>query len=135
MDGIFFKLYYNSIKVNAQLETKKQGEKMNLELFLNFDGNCREALEFYSKVFKSDINNLMTYGQMPPDPNLDTVIEADKDKVMYAGLVIGGTTVMFCDMPSDSPLIIGNNINPTLSMNNKEEITNIFNELKSGGEV
>jgi len=107
---------------------------MLLELFINFDGNCREAVEFYAKVFKSKVGNLMTYGDAPPDPDYP-VPEADRDRVMYAGVPIGGITVMFMDMPSDTPLEVGNNINPTISIDNKEEITRIFNELKEGGEV
>ena len=38
---------------------------MQLEMFINFNGNCREAVEFYAKVFKSTVNNLMTYGDAP----------------------------------------------------------------------
>jgi len=107
---------------------------MQLELFVNFDGNCREAVAFYAKVFTSEVNNLMTYGETPPDPNFP-VAEADRDKVCYAGVRIGGITVMFMDMPTGFPLVVGNNINPTVSMNNTEEIERIFNELKEGGEV
>jgi PhnB protein len=107
---------------------------MNLELFFNFDGNCREAVEFYAKVFKSEVKNVMTYGQAPPDPSYP-LQEADKDKLMYADVKIGGVTVMFMDMPSGFPLVSGNNINPTISMDSKEEVERIFNELKDGGEV
>jgi PhnB protein len=107
---------------------------MNLELFFNFDGNCRDAVEFYAKVFKSEVKNLMTFGQAPPDPNFP-VQEADKDKLMYADVKIGGVTVMFMDMPSGFPLVAGNNINPTISMDSKEEVERIFNELSDGGEV
>ena len=107
---------------------------MNLELFINFDGNCREAVEFYAKVFQSQIDNLMTYSQAPPDPNFP-LAEEDRDKVMYAGVQIGGITVMFMDNPSGSPLIVGDNINPTISVDNKEEVERIFNELKDGGQV
>ena len=107
---------------------------MNLELFINFDGNCRQAVEFYAKVFKSEVNNLMTYGQAPHDPNYP-LNESDRDKVMYAGVLIGGVTVKFMDMPSGSPLVFGNNINPTVSMDDKEEVRRIFDGLKDGGEV
>jgi len=107
---------------------------MQLELFINFDGNCREAVDFYAKVFRSEAKNMMTYGEAPADPN-SPIAEADRDKIMYAGLEIGGITVMFMDMPSDFPLISGNNINPTISLSNTEEIERIFNALKDGGEV
>ena len=105
-----------------------------LELFINFDGNCREAVAFYAQVFQSEVKNLMTFGQAPPDPNFP-LAEADKEKIMYADVQIGGLTVMFMDMPSGSPLVVGNNINPTISMDSKEEVERIFNELKVGGEV
>ena len=107
---------------------------MQLELFINFDGNCREAVEFYAKVFKSTVNNLMTYAEAPPDPSY-VLKDADKDRIMYAGIPIGGMIVMFMDMPSGSPLTVGNNINPTISTTDKEEVTRLFNELKEGGKV
>ena len=53
----------------------------SFSLFINFSGECREAVEFYAKVFKSEILDLMTYGQMPSDPNYN-VSEADKDKII-----------------------------------------------------
>lgn len=107
---------------------------MLFEVFINFDGNCREAVEFYAKVFKTQVQNLMTYAQAPPDPNYD-MPEADKDKVMYAGIKFGNMTAMFMDMPSGMPLIKGNNISPTISTDDKEEVARLFNELKDGGVV
>jgi len=107
---------------------------MQIEMFINFDGNCREAVEFYAKVFKSEVHNLMTYGNAPPDPNY-TPSEADRNRICYAGIPMGGMVMMFMDMPSGSPLTIGDNINPTISVDSKDEVTRLFNELKDGGEV
>ena len=107
---------------------------MQLEMFINFNGDCREAVEFYAKVFKSTVNNLMTYGDAPPDPNY-TVPEADKNRVMYAGIPFGGMTVMFMDYPSGSSMTAGDNIHPTISTDDKDEVTRLFNELKAGGVV
>ena len=47
---------------------------MKLEMFINFNGNCREAVEFYVKVFKSEAGNLMTYGATPPAHCLPTPV-------------------------------------------------------------
>ena len=107
---------------------------MKLEMFINFDGNCREALEFYAKVFKTDVGNLMTYGDAPPDPNY-TVPEADRERIMYAGLPMGGMVVMFSDVPAGSEFVQGNNIAPTIGGDDKGEIARLYNELKEGGEV
>ena len=53
---------------------------MQLEMFINFNGNCREAVEFYAKVFKSTVNNLMTYSDAPPEEGY-TLPDADRDKM------------------------------------------------------
>ena len=107
---------------------------MQLELFINFYGNCREAVEFYSKVFNSTVNNLMTYGDTPPDSGYP-VPEADRDRIMYAGVPIGNIVVMFSDVPAGSAFVCGNNISPTVSMGDKDEVTRMFNELSEGGET
>jgi PhnB protein len=107
---------------------------MQLEMFINFNGNCREAVEFYAKVFRSEVGNLMTYGDAPPEPSY-VMSEADKGRIMYAGLPVGGMVVMFSDVPSGSEFICGNNISPTIGTDDKEEITRLYNELKEGGEV
>jgi PhnB protein len=107
---------------------------MQLEMFINFDGNCREAVEFYAKVFKSEVRNLMTYAEAPPDPNYP-LKEVDKDRIMYAGIPVGNMVLMFMDAPSGHPLTVGDNITPTISTDNKDEITRLFNELKEDGEV
>jgi PhnB protein len=107
---------------------------MKIEMFINFDGDCREAVEFYAKVFESEVQQMMAYGDAPPDPNY-TVPEADGNRIMYAGLPVGGMVVMFSDVPSGSDYIKGNNIAPTIGSEDKDEITRLYNELKESGEV
>lgn len=103
-------------------------------LFINFDGNCREALEFYANIFQSAVQDLMTYAQMPPDPAYQ-LAEADKDHVAYSSLPIFGCNVMFCDIPADMPLTKGDNISPTLGCDDPDEIRRVFTALSAGGEV
>ncbi|GHU63698.1 VOC family protein [Clostridia bacterium] len=103
-------------------------------IFINFDGNCREALEFYTKIFQSEAQDIMTYDQMSPDQNF-SVADVDKKKIMYSSIPIFGCHVMFSDVPSDMPLTKGDNISPTLSSDDKEEIQRIFTALSEGGTV
>jgi PhnB protein len=123
-------LYFRDVKILSI----KNNRSMKLELFINFNGNCREAVAFYAKVFKSVVGNLMTYGQAPPDPNCP-ISESDRDKVCYAGVPMGDMVVMFCDVPAGSQFVVGNNISPTVSMDNKDEVKRVFEELKEDGEV
>ena len=76
----------------------------------------------------------MTYGETPPDPSYP-MVEADKDKIMYACVPIFGSNVMFMDMPTGMPLLKGNNICPTISTDDKDELARVFTELSEGGKV
>ena len=107
---------------------------MRFELFINFNGNCREAVDFYAGVFNSEVKNIMTAGEAPADPNYP-LKEADKDLIMYAEVKIGDKNIMFMDMTDECAVTVGNNINPTLNLTDKDEINRIFDRLKEGGKV
>lgn len=104
---------------------------MNFSLFLNFDGNCREALAFYEKVFGTKAERVMTYGETPGGG----FGEADKDRIMYADMTIGGVMTMFMDFSSDMKVTRGDYIQPSLSAESKEEVTRLFSALSEGGKV
>lgn len=107
---------------------------MSFDVFFNFAGDCREAVAFYAKVFGQEVQNLMTYADAPPDPDYTTP-EKDKNLIMYACVPIFGCNAMFMDMPSGTPLIKGNNISPTISTKDEEEIKRLFHALSEGGEI
>jgi len=107
---------------------------MLLEMFFNFDGNCRQAVEFYAEVFKTPVSNLMTYGDMPTEGGYE-VPEADKDRIMYAGLQMGRSVLMFMDFPSALSVVKGNMISPTVSFESKAEVKRVFKALSAGGTV
>lgn len=107
---------------------------MHLQVYLNFDGNCREALEFYKDVFKTDEPYIMTYGQQPPDPDWEVPAEM-KDKIMHARLNLAGTTLMLSDIWPGMPFIVGNNVSLTIVDKDKDEIKRIYDALKEGGRV
>lgn len=107
---------------------------MPVSMFINFNGNCKEAVEFYARVFKSEVQGLMTFDQMPPDPTY-TVAEEDKDKIMYCAVPICGMNIMFSDVPHDMEIVVGNNISPFIGLTDKDELRRLYNELKEGGHV
>jgi len=103
---------------------------MSFDVFLNFDGDCRAALEFYAEVFKLDMpKSIMTYGQAPG-------FSGDgEDRVIYASLPIFGSNVMFSDCPPNSGYVKGTNIALTLGTADAGEIERLYNALKDGGIV
>ncbi|MEG0990834.1 MAG: VOC family protein [Gordonibacter sp.] len=107
---------------------------MGFSLFINFNGNCKDAVDFYARVFKANVEGMMTFDQMPPDPAY-TVADEDKAKVMYCSVAICGMNVMFSDVPSGMELTVGDNISPVLISTDKDEIRRMYRELKEAGHV
>lgn len=105
---------------------------MSFDVFLNFDGDCRDALAFYAGVFKLTApEHIMTYGQAPGFSGQ----EADKDRIIYASLPIFGCNVMFSDCPSGSEYIKGTNIALTLGTSDADEIKRVYAALSDGGTI
>jgi PhnB protein len=112
-----------------------EGEKqMAVNVYISFNGNCREAVEYYAQVFETERPQIMTYGDMPPDPKF-TLPEETKNLVMHTRLNINGSTVMFSDAFPGMPFVAGNNISLTIVSTNMDEIKAIFNKLKEGGTI
>lgn len=107
---------------------------MAIDIYLNFNGNCREAVEYYAQVFETEAPQIMTFGEAPQDPSYTLPDEA-KHLVMHSRLSINGSTVMFSDVFPGMPFIEGNNISLTLVNKDQDQIKTWFNKLKEGGKV
>lgn len=107
---------------------------MSISLFINFNGNCKEAVEFYADVFGVEKQNIMTFKDAPPSPDFQIPDEA-KDMIMYTFLNIGGNNIMFSDTFPGSPVTVGDNISITIGDTDIEKIKSYFNKMKEGGTV
>ena len=107
---------------------------MTLNTYLTFDGNCREAFDFYRSVFGGEFSALETFGNGPPDMGIP---EAEKNNIMHVSLPIGSSTLMGSDSPSafGPPLVSGNNFSISLSAQSREESDDLFAKLSDGGDV
>jgi PhnB protein len=106
---------------------------MNSKLnpYISFDGNAREAMEFYKTVFggKLDVTTFAEGGMT--DQGLQP------DKIMHAMLVAdNGITLMAADSATGMrEYIAGTNMSISLSGDNEEELTSYYNKLVEGGKV
>ncbi|KNZ40406.1 VOC family protein [Acetobacterium bakii] len=107
---------------------------MKIEPYINFSGNCREAVAYYAEVFGTEKAKIMTYGEMPPDPNYPMTDEV-KDLVANTELVIKDNVIMFSDTAPGMPFTQGNNITILIISDDMDEIKTIYNKLKEGGSV
>lgn len=108
--------------------------RIAINVYINFAGNCREAVEYYSQIFKTEKPQIMTFGEAPNDPSFHLPDEV-KDLVMHTQLNIGGSNVMFSDTFPDYPFVVGNNISLAYMSNSESEVKAVFNALQEDGKV
>ena len=71
---------------------------MQLNAYLNFNGQCEEAFRFYERLLGGKIEMMMSFGD---SPMADQVPAEWRKKVMHARLVVGANTIMGSDAPPD----------------------------------
>lgn len=107
---------------------------MSLNVYIRFNGNCRQAVEYYAEVFGCQAPNIMTFGQFHSGADFP-MSEEGKNQVMHTFLCISGQDVMFSDCPPGMPVTQGNNFSLAYNSKDGDEITRIFNLLKEDGQV
>ena len=101
-----------------------------LNPYPNFDGNAREAMEFYEGVFGGKLN-IATFADYhaSSDPSED-------DLVMHADLEgSGGIRFMAADTPKRMKFEPGTNISMSLSGEDENQLRGYFDALADGGSV
>ncbi|GFN30757.1 VOC family protein [Paenibacillus xylaniclasticus] len=107
---------------------------MSVDVYMNFNGNCREAVEFYAYVFETGTPNIMTFGEAPPHPD-HPLTEESKNLVMHARIEVEGSTLMFSDVFPGMPFTIGSNITLAFVTVSEDKARTVFKRLSDGGKV
>lgn len=102
--------------------------------YLNFNGDCEEAMEFYRSVFGGKFATFSRFGDMGSGMPL---APGEEKRILHASLPIGDHFVI---MASDCPtsygeVNVGNNVSISIGADSEEEATRIFNGLSYGGSV
>jgi PhnB protein len=113
-------------------------------VYLTFNGNCREAMNFYAKVLNTKIDASMTWADSKCcDDEEETKKLADnednKHLMMHMSLMLdNGTSVMGSDihpLMHKDPLVSGNSYQLVVEPDSKEEAIRLFDALAEGGSV
>ena len=102
---------------------------MKLSIYVNYPGNCRQALEYYQEHLGAKIESVTTFAQMPggaPPPGLST------SSVLHARYTLGGNIVMCSDGPRVEPM---RSAYLTLNVDSTPEAERIYKALSEDGEV
>jgi PhnB protein len=101
-----------------------------LNPYLGFRDDARQAMEFYQSVFGGELN-LGTFGEMhaSEDP-------AEADKIMHGQLETpNGYVIMGADTPNSMEYSTTSNISVSLSGDDAEDLRRFFAGLSEGGTV
>lgn len=107
---------------------------MAVNVYLNFNGNCREAVTFYKQVFETEEPKILTFGDMPSDPSY-ILPEAAKNRIMHTRLNICGSLVMFSDIFPGMPYVEGNQFSLSILSDDVGRLKRYYDLLKEGGSV
>ena len=106
---------------------------MAVGIYLIFNGNCREAVEFYSEVFGTASDEIMTFGDHPSSDY--PLSEEEKKLIMHTSMRISGDLIMFSDAFPGSPVTVGENVSIMVTSKDMEELKAQFHKIKEGGRV
>ena len=100
-----------------------------INAYINFNGNCREAMNFYRDCLGGELcvqtveDSAIAYGC----PSFM------QQQVLHASLVKNGLVLMGSDMTGSDGFRPGNTISLSLCCSSTDEITSYFNGLSKGG--
>jgi PhnB protein len=105
---------------------------VTLNSYLSFNGNAREAAEFYKSVFGGEVH-LDTFEKFSESM---PVADEDKNRVMHAYLKgDNGIELMLADTRSDMGYEAGSQISLSLSGDDETLLRSYWDKLSEGGNV
>lgn len=102
-----------------------------INAYLNFTGNCRQAMEFYKDCLKAELT-LQTVAGSPAEQQCPAAM---RDAILHSTLQKGALLLMGSDMSGPEGITPGNNIALSLNCSSEEEINDFFNKLSAGGQI
>lgn len=104
--------------------------------YLIFDGNARQAFEFYRSVFGGDFPVAVRFKDMGGGP--PGASSADLERIAHISLPLGGANMLMASDVLSSQgqdFKAGNNFYVTLNPDTSQEADRVFNALSAGGRV
>ncbi|MCW3110674.1 MAG: hypothetical protein JWQ09_5180, partial [Segetibacter sp.] len=65
-----------------------------VNIYLNFNGNCEEAFNFYKSAFGGEFTYIGRFKDMPPQEGAPPLSKETEDKIIHFSLPISKETVL-----------------------------------------
>ncbi len=104
---------------------------MQVQPYLDFNGRCEEAVEFYRRALGAEVLSLHRFKDSP-DPNMNS--PATADKIMHVSLRVGENTVMASDGHCNGQQSF-QGFSLAINVSNEADGQRVFAALSDGGQV
>ncbi len=101
-----------------------------INAYLHFDGNCREAMTFYKECLGGELALQSVEGS----PVADQVPAEAWGDILHSSLTTDAFVLLASDM-TQTPIVRGNSVSLCIDCSSEEEINRLFSHLSAGGEV
>ena len=102
-----------------------------INAYLTFNGDCREAMNFYKDCFGGELSIRAIEGS-PMEDQFSTNV---KDRILHASLTKGRLVILGSDLAGPNGVVNGNSISLSLNCSSEKEIKTLFTKLSSDGQV
>lgn len=97
--------------------------------YLTFNGNCRDAMDFYKNCLGGELV-VQTIGESPLADKLPAPMQ---ECILHATLTNGNLVLMATDMVGEQGLQTGNAVSLAIHCSNEDEIRTYYEKLAEGG--
>jgi PhnB protein len=103
----------------------------NLNAYLGFDGNCREAMNFYRDILGGELF-LQTIEESPIASHFPPEL---RKGVLHSELKAGSISIMATDCVGPQGFSKGTNVSLCILCSSEEEIYELFSKFSPGGNI
>ena len=101
----------------------------HINVYLAFNGNCREAMSFYKDCLGGQLE-LQSIGESPMAANMPPQMS---NHILHSTLTRGDLLIMSSDMAPTGGLVKGNTVSLMFDCESEDEIRNAYSKLSTGG--
>ncbi|HEX6848693.1 MAG TPA: VOC family protein [Chitinophagaceae bacterium] len=102
----------------------------NINAYLNFNGQTREAMTFYQECLGGELV-MQKIAESPMAARMPSEMGA---KILHSSLTKNDLLIMASDMMGNN-IVKGNSISLCVNCSSDEEINSFFNNLSNGGKI
>lgn len=113
------------------MEYELQNSQLNLSFHIDFNGQCKEAFEYYAEHLNGKPGTMLAFRDSPV---ANSVPEYWLDKIVHANISFGNVELAGADVqPEQYQAPKGFYV--LLGLNSEDKVISVFNALSAGGEI